>query len=413
MPVVVGRRHDRRHGRVRLHHPPPARRRAVPVVPGRASSRSASSSSTRRDRPCSARSPPIWSTPRRRPAPSASGWPWSCPSRSPRAPPGRPTPADLLARPSAALATPPDRHRRRGDRPPWRPSPSQHRSVPVTLQVSGQTVGLLDTPAHQTTINQLGQLAATPQVHQLTSAPFTPVDAAALVDSGLADRTRPPGGPGHPGGRRRHRARLPRGTRRAVARSGSVDHRGRARSRHRRGAGRRRVPPAGAARVAADRHPDRRVDHRPVHPGRRPGHHGHGHGLRRRPDRPVHRRSRQPGPGRPPTGGRAGPALLRAPERRLPPGGPGRRPVRMERRPGLRRRPARRTRRQSGDPGRHHRPGSSPSSPPRPPAARDAGSWPPADPVGLPVAAIRAQRVRVNGFAVVGGGRPALGLPAR
>jgi hypothetical protein len=94
-----------------------------------------------------------------------------------------PSTADLLARPSSALAT---------------PSPAavdavtgtvaavaaQRPAVPVTLQISGQTVGLLATPAHQTTVNQLGQLATTPAV-QLTAAPFTPVDATGLVGSGL------------------------------------------------------------------------------------------------------------------------------------------------------------------------------------------------------------------------------------
>ena len=95
-----------------------------------------------------------------------------------------PSPTALLARPSSALAT---------------PSPAavdavtgtvatiynQHPNVPVTLQVSGQTADLLATPAHQNTINQLGQLAATPAVHQLTEAPFTPVDAMGLVGAGL------------------------------------------------------------------------------------------------------------------------------------------------------------------------------------------------------------------------------------
>ena len=95
-----------------------------------------------------------------------------------------PSPTELLARPSAALAT---------------PSPTavdavtgtvaaiatQHPTVPVTLQVSGQTLGLLDTPTHQATITQVGQLAATPTVHQLAVAPFTPVDATGLVESGL------------------------------------------------------------------------------------------------------------------------------------------------------------------------------------------------------------------------------------
>src|SRR5208283_5869799 len=62
---------------------------------------------------------------------------------------------------------------------------TQHEAVPVTLQVSGQTVGLLAATAHASTLAQLAQLAASPDVHQLTTAPFTPVDATALVDSGL------------------------------------------------------------------------------------------------------------------------------------------------------------------------------------------------------------------------------------
>ena len=97
-----------------------------------------------------------------------------------------PSPSALLARPSAALATPPD---------PTVAAVSatvasiatQHPTVPLTLSVSGQTVGLLDSPAHQATITQLGQLAAAPDVHQLTTAPFTPVDATSLVDGGLSD----------------------------------------------------------------------------------------------------------------------------------------------------------------------------------------------------------------------------------
>ncbi len=63
----------------------------------------------------------------------------------------------------------------------------QNRTVPVTLQVSGQTAALLDTPAHQTTVTQLSQLADSPGVHQLTAAPFVPVDATGLVDTDLSD----------------------------------------------------------------------------------------------------------------------------------------------------------------------------------------------------------------------------------
>ncbi|HEY4927739.1 MAG TPA: DUF6049 family protein [Acidimicrobiales bacterium] len=96
-----------------------------------------------------------------------------------------PTTTELLTRPSAALATPTV-----GTVDALTATVTtvavQHPSVPVTLQVSGQTVGLLDTPAHRSTINQLGDLAAAPGVDELTAAPFTPVDANALVDTGLS-----------------------------------------------------------------------------------------------------------------------------------------------------------------------------------------------------------------------------------
>ena len=55
----------------------------------------------------------------------------------------------------------------------------------MTLQVSGQTVTLLESTGHQSTLAQLTQIAGTPEVHQLTRAPFTPVDAAAMIGSGL------------------------------------------------------------------------------------------------------------------------------------------------------------------------------------------------------------------------------------
>ena len=95
------------------------------------------------------------------------------------------TPSQLLVNPASALTTPSD-----GTVDAVTATvatiATDHPSVPVTVQVSGQTVALLSTPAHQQTITQLGQLAATPVVHQLTAAPFTPVDATALVGSGLA-----------------------------------------------------------------------------------------------------------------------------------------------------------------------------------------------------------------------------------
>ena len=95
-----------------------------------------------------------------------------------------PSPGELLARPSAALATPPDATVS-AVAATVDVIASHHANVPVTLQVSGQTVGLLADTGHPATLGQLGQLAATPDEHQLTAAPFTPVDAATLVDDGL------------------------------------------------------------------------------------------------------------------------------------------------------------------------------------------------------------------------------------
>jgi len=90
----------------------------------------------------------------------------------------------LLARPGAALATPSDAAVDAVTRTVDMVA-EQHPTVPVTLQVSGQTVGLLYTSAHQATITQLGELAGNPATHQLTDAPFTPVDATGLVGAGL------------------------------------------------------------------------------------------------------------------------------------------------------------------------------------------------------------------------------------
>ena len=95
-----------------------------------------------------------------------------------------PSPAELLTRPSAALASP-TQAAVSAVTGTVAVIATRHPTVPVTLEVSGQTVGLLYTPAHQATITQLGQLAATPAVHQLTEAPFTPVDATGLVGAGL------------------------------------------------------------------------------------------------------------------------------------------------------------------------------------------------------------------------------------
>jgi len=95
-----------------------------------------------------------------------------------------PAPAELLARPSSALDTP--QAALAGVVGTVDRIATQHRTVPVTLQVSGQTVALLASTGHASTLAQLGQLASSPDQHQLTAAPYAPVDAAALVDAGLA-----------------------------------------------------------------------------------------------------------------------------------------------------------------------------------------------------------------------------------
>ena len=61
----------------------------------------------------------------------------------------------------------------------------QHPTVPLTLVASPQTVAELGATGHQTTVDDLATLAATPAVHQFATAPFVPVNAAGLVTAGL------------------------------------------------------------------------------------------------------------------------------------------------------------------------------------------------------------------------------------
>ncbi len=107
------------------------------------------------------------------------------PVQIPQAASRAPSTAALLAKPEAALATPPDAAVD-AVAATITTIATQHETVPVTLQVSGQTAGLLANTSHMSTLTQLSELASSPDVHQLTAAPFTPVDATALVDAGLA-----------------------------------------------------------------------------------------------------------------------------------------------------------------------------------------------------------------------------------
>ena len=60
-----------------------------------------------------------------------------------------------------------------------------HPSVPVTLETSPQTVAELATTGRQSTVAELASLADSPLVHELTSAPYVPVNASDLVGAGL------------------------------------------------------------------------------------------------------------------------------------------------------------------------------------------------------------------------------------
>jgi hypothetical protein len=94
----------------------------------------------------------------------------------------RPTPASLVADPYNALA---------------RPTASVLDTIsstvqtlalsgaPVTVPVPGQTVQALDADGHQPTVKTLSELSAQGR-DQFTAAPYTPVNAAGLVDAGLS-----------------------------------------------------------------------------------------------------------------------------------------------------------------------------------------------------------------------------------
>ena len=62
-----------------------------------------------------------------------------------------------------------------------------HPTVPLTVSVGGQTLEALSAAGRQVTLDQLSDLAGDTSGHQVLFAPFVPVDATALVDTGLAD----------------------------------------------------------------------------------------------------------------------------------------------------------------------------------------------------------------------------------
>ena len=62
-----------------------------------------------------------------------------------------------------------------------------HPTVPVTIAASPQTVQALATDGRLSTVTDLARLAALPSTDQFTSAPYTPINASALVGAGLGD----------------------------------------------------------------------------------------------------------------------------------------------------------------------------------------------------------------------------------
>jgi hypothetical protein len=98
-----------------------------------------------------------------------------------------PTAAQLLARPSSALAPLGPRAAAVLAGLSTTMAAPAHAAVPFTVSASPQTVQALEASGHGTTVDQLASLAAAPDVHQFLSAPFAPVDASTLVDDGLGD----------------------------------------------------------------------------------------------------------------------------------------------------------------------------------------------------------------------------------
>ncbi len=96
-----------------------------------------------------------------------------------------PTSAELATRPGAALAQP-SAAATSGVTATVAAIAATHPSVPVTLETSPQTVADLAASGHQSTVAQLESLADNPSVHEITSAPYVPVNAAALVGAGLS-----------------------------------------------------------------------------------------------------------------------------------------------------------------------------------------------------------------------------------
>ncbi len=98
-----------------------------------------------------------------------------------------PAAAQLITQPSSALAPPSEAATTAVVATVAAISAGLRPSVPLTLDVSPQTVLSLDSTGHASTVDRLADLAATPATHQFASAPFVPVNASALVGAGLQE----------------------------------------------------------------------------------------------------------------------------------------------------------------------------------------------------------------------------------
>ncbi len=98
-------------------------------------------------------------------------------------PAAAPTPSELRAHPTSALA-PPTAAATDAVTGTVNVVDNPRTLVPVTVAASPQTVLMLGSSGHQSTVNELASLAANPAV-EVAASPFVPVDASRLVDAGL------------------------------------------------------------------------------------------------------------------------------------------------------------------------------------------------------------------------------------
>lgn len=105
------------------------------------------------------------------------------PVQTPLVPAAAPTPGQLLIRPTAAIAPPSAASV--GALSGMVDALSASPGVAVTLEASPATMTALAASGHQSTVDELASLSADPSVHQFPATTYAPVDASGLVDAGL------------------------------------------------------------------------------------------------------------------------------------------------------------------------------------------------------------------------------------